>query len=158
MYRGAEHCLQKVSYIFFQQPDKHFFLLFLFFCIKRWNSWEEWGREGERNFKRKQMGLRWRNNQQQLYSKWGITTEHVRTKRHTHMYTHTWKKQSKALSLSPHLLPANAIGLRAGSTCQSHTHTQTSRHTHIPSAVCQDSMMRNWLWWHADNKQTDIRF
>lgn len=123
---------------------------------------EELGEERRGAFKKKQMGVRWWSDQQQPYSKWGTTMGHVKTKKHTHIQKKKKKsyglaKRHKAPSLSPHLLPANATGLQAGFTCQSHTntHTQTLRHTHIPSAVCHESMTGNWLWWHADNKQTD---
>lgn len=67
----------------------------------------------------------------------------------THTHTHTpkiiWTGQTEeSQSLSPHLLPANATGLQAGLTCQTHastvthkhSHTQIFTHTHIPSVVC----------------------
>lgn len=43
----------------------------------------------------------------------------------------TWNGQvDKSQSLSPHLLLANATGLQAEFTCQSHTSTRTHIHSH----------------------------
>lgn len=62
-------------------------------------------------------------------------------KTHIHAHTRNIKKKksytlarrSKAPSLSPHLLPANATGLQAEFTCLSHTSTRTHKHSDAPT-------------------------